>query len=114
MKLAGLSLEMEASMLQKLCSILPNGVRIRHRRDWENPNYCWLASQVTACARCNSKKGQKTLEEANMKLTKVPKAPKDYDILAIPLTSAAIKMLKMRKGTPEEWLQYLSKPSSEP
>ncbi|ONH94179.1 hypothetical protein PRUPE_7G002400 [Prunus persica] len=73
---------------------------------WEN--------LVTACARCNSKKGQKTLEEANMKLTKVPKAPKDYDILAIPLTSAAIKMLKMRKGTPEEWLQYLSKPSSEP
>ncbi|VVA26514.1 PREDICTED: HNH endonuclease [Prunus dulcis] len=72
---------------------------------WEN--------LVTACARCNSKKGQKTLEEANMKLTKVPKAPKDYDILAIPLTSAAIKMLKMRKGTPEEWLQYLSKPSSE-
>ncbi|XP_070666005.1 uncharacterized protein [Malus domestica] len=73
---------------------------------------------VTACARCNSKKGQKTLEEANMKLMKVPKAPKDYDILAIPLTSAAIKMLKMRKGTPEEWLQYLSNskppPSSEP
>lgn len=32
MKLAGLSLEIEASMLQKLCSILPNGVRIRHRR----------------------------------------------------------------------------------
>ncbi|CAN6717252.1 unnamed protein product [Malus baccata var. baccata] len=44
---------------------------------------------VTACARCNSKKGQKTLEEANMKLMKVPK-----------------------------WLQYLSNskppPSSEP
>lgn len=31
---------------------------------------CW---QVTACAKCNSKKGQKTLEEANMKLIKVPK-----------------------------------------
>ncbi|KAF3441219.1 hypothetical protein FNV43_RR15132 [Rhamnella rubrinervis] len=73
---------------------------------WEN--------LVTACAKCNSKKGQKTLEEANMKLIKVPKAPKDYDILAIPLTSAAIKMLKMRQGTPEEWQQYLGKPSSEP
>ncbi|KAM7530223.1 hypothetical protein LguiB_033633 [Lonicera macranthoides] len=73
---------------------------------WEN--------LVTACLSCNSRKGQKTLEEAKMKLIKVPKAPKDYDILAIPLTNTAIKMLRMRKGTPEEWLQYLSKPSSEP
>lgn len=34
--------------------------------------------------------------------------PKDFDILAIPLTSTAIKMLRMRQGTPEEWLQYLA------
>ncbi|KAB2005754.1 hypothetical protein ERO13_D11G268200v2 [Gossypium hirsutum] len=67
---------------------------------WEN--------LVAACAECNSKKGRKTLEEANMKLIKVPKAPKDYDILAIPLTSAAIMMLRKRNGTPEEWRQYLS------
>ncbi|PON86875.1 HNH endonuclease [Trema orientale] len=67
---------------------------------WEN--------LVTACSKCNSKKGQKTLIEANMKLIKVPKAPKEYDILAIPLTTAAIKMLRMRQGTPEEWRQYLS------
>nr|CAD1819757.1 unnamed protein product [Ananas comosus var. bracteatus] len=67
---------------------------------WEN--------LVTACARCNSRKGQKTPEEANIRLIKIPKAPKDYDILAIPLTSSAVKMLKMRKGVPEEWLQYLS------
>lgn len=67
---------------------------------WEN--------LVTACSRCNSKKGHKTLEESNMKLIKIPKAPKDFDILAIPLTSAAVRMLKMRKGVPEEWLQYLS------
>lgn len=73
---------------------------------WEN--------LVTACSKCNSKKGQKTVEEANMKLLNVPKAPKDYDILAIPLTKSAIKMLIMRKGTPEEWRQYLSRPSSEP
>ncbi|KAG6737505.1 hypothetical protein POTOM_059031 [Populus tomentosa] len=73
---------------------------------WEN--------LVTACAKCNSKKGKKTPEEANMKLSKVPKAPKDYDILAIPLTSAAIRMLTIRKGMPEEWLQYLARPSSEP
>ncbi|KAF8007373.1 hypothetical protein BT93_K1394 [Corymbia citriodora subsp. variegata] len=71
---------------------------------WEN--------LVTACARCNSRKGQKTLEETKMKLINVPKAPKDYDILAIPLTGATIKMLKMRKETPEEWLQYLAKRSS--
>ncbi|OVA16408.1 HNH endonuclease [Macleaya cordata] len=73
---------------------------------WEN--------LVTACARCNSRKGQKTVEEANMKLIKVPKAPKDYDILAIPLTTAAIKMLRTRKGMPNEWRQYLSKPPLEP
>ncbi|XP_076898237.1 uncharacterized protein LOC143551760 [Bidens hawaiensis] len=71
--------------------------------DWEN--------LVTACLSCNSKKGQKTPEEANMKLHKAPKAPKDYDIIAIPLTNNAIKMLKMRKGTPEEWIQYLGGPS---
>lgn len=74
--------------------------------NWEN--------LVTACDKCNSKKGQKTPEEANMQLSKVPKAPKDYDLVAIPLTSTAIKMLRMRKGTPEEWRQYLAKPSSEP
>ncbi|KAF5749185.1 putative endonuclease [Tripterygium wilfordii] len=73
---------------------------------WEN--------LVTACSKCNSKKGQKTPEEANMKLKKPPKAPKDYDILAIPLTNSAIKMLKTRKGMPEEWRQYLSIPNSEP
>ncbi|QCD97323.1 HNH nuclease [Vigna unguiculata] len=67
---------------------------------WEN--------LVTACAKCNSKKGKKTLEEAKMKLIKAPKAPKDYDILAIPLTAAALRMLTLRKGTPEEWRQYLS------
>ncbi|KAA3487286.1 HNH endonuclease [Gossypium australe] len=72
---------------------------------WEN--------LVTACAKCNSKKGQKTLEEANMKLIKVPKAPKDYDILAIPLTSSAMRMLRKRNGTPEEWRQYLS-PTTDP
>ncbi|KAL2923198.1 Anaredoxin [Bienertia sinuspersici] len=69
--------------------------------EWEN--------LVTACAKCNSKKGQKTLEEANMSLVKVPKAPKDYEIFAIPLTGAAIRMLKIRKGTPQEWHQYLPK-----
>ncbi|KAL5171809.1 hypothetical protein HKD37_16G044695 [Glycine soja] len=66
--------------------------------------------QVTACAKCNCKKGRKTLEEAKMKLIKSPKVPKDYDILAIPLTAAALRMLTLRKGTPEEWRQYLRSP----
>ncbi|KAJ0974119.1 hypothetical protein J5N97_016084 [Dioscorea zingiberensis] len=70
---------------------------------WEN--------LVTACAKCNSRKGQKTLEEVKMTLIKTPKVPKDYDILAIPLTTAAMKMLRTRQGVPEEWLQYLSKAS---
>ncbi|XP_043690496.1 uncharacterized protein LOC122641353 isoform X2 [Telopea speciosissima] len=73
---------------------------------WEN--------LVTACAKCNSRKGQMTLMEANMKLNKVPKPPKEYDMLAIPLTFAALKMLRMRDGTPDEWRQYLAKPFSEP
>ncbi|RZC77783.1 hypothetical protein C5167_001989 [Papaver somniferum] len=60
------------------------------------------------CLKCNSKKGHKTVEEANMKLLKVPKAPKEYDILAIPLTTASVKMLSLRKGTPSEWREYLS------
>ncbi|KAE9455984.1 hypothetical protein C3L33_12101, partial [Rhododendron williamsianum] len=72
---------------------------------WEN--------LVTACSKCNSKKGQKTVEEANMKLLKVPKAPKEYDILAIPLTNSSIKMFIVRNGTPEEWRQYLSRPTRE-
>lgn len=48
----------------------------------------------------------------SLKELMILQAPKDYDILAIPLTSAAIKMLKIRHGTPEEWQQYLG--SSEP
>ncbi|KAL9284943.1 hypothetical protein ACSQ67_024700 [Phaseolus vulgaris] len=40
----------------------------------------------------------------------VDQAPKDYDILAIPLTAAALRMLTLRKGTPEEWRQYLRSP----
>ncbi|GAY39903.1 hypothetical protein CUMW_047930 [Citrus unshiu] len=72
---------------------------------WEN--------LVAACFKCNSRKGKKTLEEAHMQLLRVPKAPKDYDILAIPLTSAAIRMLRVRKGTPVEWRQYLPQHSLE-
>ncbi|WVZ62049.1 hypothetical protein U9M48_011837 [Paspalum notatum var. saurae] len=71
--------------------------------EWEN--------LVAACARCNSRKGQKTLEQANMKLRKIPRAPKEYDIMAVPLTKSAFRTLKRDHGLPEEWLQYLSRPS---
>ncbi|CAN6213230.1 unnamed protein product [Urochloa humidicola] len=66
---------------------------------------------VTACSRCNSRKGQKTLEQANMKLRKIPRAPKEYDILAVPLTKSAFRALKRSQGLPEVWLQYLARPS---
>ncbi|EER95913.1 hypothetical protein BDA96_02G046800 [Sorghum bicolor] len=71
--------------------------------EWEN--------LVTACARCNSRKGQKTPEQANMKLLKIPRAPKEYDIMAVPLTKSAFRTLKRNHGLPEVWLQYLSRPS---
>ncbi|KAF3781511.1 hypothetical protein EJ110_NYTH36900 [Nymphaea thermarum] len=73
---------------------------------WEN--------LVTACAKCNSRKGKKTVEEAGMKLNRIPKAPKNFDIHSIPLTASALKVLKMRKGFPDEWRQYLAQPSAEP
>jgi hypothetical protein len=38
-------------------------------------------------------------------------APKEYDILAVPLTKRAFKTLKRNQGLPEEWLQYLARPS---
>jgi len=41
-------------------------------------------------------------------LTLVIQKPKDYDILAIPLTAAALRVLTAKKGTPDEWRQYLS------
>ncbi|WJX77692.1 hypothetical protein P8452_60976 [Trifolium repens] len=69
---------------------------------------CWKLAEVTACSKCNSKKGRKSVEEAKMKLIKLPKAPKDYEVLSIPLTVAALRVLTARKGTPDEWRQYLS------
>jgi 5-methylcytosine-specific restriction endonuclease McrA len=42
--------------------------RLGGKSVWEN--------LVTACKECNHKKGDRTLEEANMRLLKEPKAPK--------------------------------------
>uniref|UniRef100_A0A453QUW4 HNH nuclease domain-containing protein n=2 Tax=Aegilops tauschii TaxID=37682 RepID=A0A453QUW4_AEGTS len=71
--------------------------------EWEN--------LVTACSRCNSRKGNKTLLQANMKLRKIPKGPKEFDIIAVPLTKSAFRTIRRRHGLPEEWLQYLAGPS---
>lgn len=68
--------------------------------EWEN--------LVTACSRCNSRKGNKTLLQANMKLRKIPKAPKEFDIIAVPLTKSAFRTIRRRQGLPEEWLQYIA------
>lgn len=68
--------------------------------EWEN--------LVTACSRCNSRKGNKTLLQANMKLRKIPKAPKEFDIIAVPLTKAAFRTMRRTQGLPEEWLQYIA------
>lgn len=68
--------------------------------EWEN--------LVAACSRCNSRKGHKTLLQANMKLRKVPKAPKEFDIIAVPLTKSAFRTIRRKQGLPEEWLQYLA------
>jgi 5-methylcytosine-specific restriction endonuclease McrA len=55
---------------------------------WENV--------VTACAPCNHRKGNRTLEEARMELLKPPKAP--APVLFIHLAAARI---------PTGWQQYL-------
>ncbi|GAB2211060.1 hypothetical protein Droror1_Dr00016351 [Drosera rotundifolia] len=71
------------------------------RRTWEN--------LVTACSSCNSRKGHKTLEEAKMTLIKMPKVPKEYEIIYLPIASSVLTLLKKKKiEMPEEWQQYLS------
>ncbi|KAL9251590.1 hypothetical protein AKJ16_DCAP10899 [Drosera capensis] len=71
------------------------------RWTWEN--------FVTACSSCNSRKGHKTLEEAKMTLIKMPKEPKEYEIIYLPISSSVLTLLNKKKmEMPEEWQQYLS------
>jgi 5-methylcytosine-specific restriction endonuclease McrA len=56
---------------------------------------CW-ENVVTACAPCNLRKGDRTLEEARMTLGRQPKAP--APILFIRLALPRV---------PDSWLQYL-------
>jgi 5-methylcytosine-specific restriction endonuclease McrA len=66
---------------------------------------CWT-NIVTACTSCNRKKGNKTPQQANMKLKTAPFIPNKsykfchiYDYVNNPNTDHAV---------PEEWLIYLS------
>ena len=52
---------------------------------------------VTCCFRCNSKKGDKTLESLGWKLNKAPKKPRWHPTLNIPLKSVKHK----------EWVSFL-------
>jgi 5-methylcytosine-specific restriction endonuclease McrA len=57
---------------------------------------CW-ENIVTCCIYCNSKKSDKSLREANMKLKKRPTRPDWVPIFSIIL---------MRKKVPEEWKDF--------
>lgn len=67
--------------------------------EWEN--------LVTACATCNVKKGDKSLEECRMKLLKSPREPKELDSMDLPPNYRTFRVLHRNKGTPAEWLDYL-------
>lgn len=43
-----------------------------------------------------------------MKLRKIPKETKEFDIIAVPLTKSAFGTIRRRHGLPEEWLHYLA------
>lgn len=65
----------------------------RHRggkHTWDN--------LVTACIRCNRRKGGRTLEEAGMRLLQLPAAPK---------ASPYYYLERRMEGAPEEWTPFL-------
>lgn len=61
---------------------------------------------VTACSKCNTKKGDKTLEAANMHLIKVPKEP-NVDARDMPSNYSAYQTLSGSRMMPTEWIGYL-------
>ncbi|KAI5069299.1 hypothetical protein GOP47_0015600 [Adiantum capillus-veneris] len=64
---------------------------------------------VTACTDCNSKKGNKTLEESKMQLLRAPKEPRDLDSQNLPSNYAAFRTLQNSRKMPTEWVGYLPK-----
>ncbi|MCO5571801.1 hypothetical protein L7F22_025549 [Adiantum nelumboides] len=64
---------------------------------------------VTACTDCNSKKGNKTLEESKMQLLRAAKEPRDLDGQSLPSNYAAFRSMQNSKKMPTEWVGYLPK-----
>lgn len=58
-------------------------------------SYHVWSNVVTACYRCNGKKGDKMLDKSGMKLLCKPKAPKQIDIISA-------------RGVPPDWELYLT------
>jgi 5-methylcytosine-specific restriction endonuclease McrA len=52
----------------------------------------WL-NTVTACQKCNTKKGNKPLQDSGLTLLKIPRAPSPY--------------LTLQKNATNEWKEYL-------
>uniref|UniRef100_A0A803MMB1 HNH nuclease domain-containing protein n=1 Tax=Chenopodium quinoa TaxID=63459 RepID=A0A803MMB1_CHEQI len=76
--------------------------------------YCKVTNNLTIdhvvpIARGGKWEWENLVLAVEIKLLILFPAPKDYDILAIPLTSATVRMLKIKKGTPQQWRQYLPK-----
>lgn len=65
---------------------------------------CW-ENLVLSCQSCNNRKGSKSVQEAGMKLLRVPFAPKLFDSL----DQAVIeKIREIKRFANEEWMEYLS------
>ncbi|KAH7405326.1 hypothetical protein KP509_15G065700 [Ceratopteris richardii] len=64
---------------------------------------------VTACSVCNTKKGNKTLEESNMQLLKTPKEPRELYSEELPSNYAAFRSMQNSRRMPTEWAGYLPK-----
>lgn len=58
---------------------------------------------VTCCLRCNAKKGNKTPDQANMRLIKSPTEPTDK-IKYLPITR---ELSIIKEDIPEQWKQFI-------
>ncbi len=65
-------------------------VRYGGRKDWENI--------VTACVRCNRRKGGRTPAEAGMRIIRMPRRP---------VRPATVRIAVGRREAPESWRDYL-------
>ncbi|KAJ7529102.1 hypothetical protein O6H91_15G034000 [Diphasiastrum complanatum] len=66
---------------------------------------------VTACSDCNLKKGDKTLDELQMKLKRPATEPRELDSRDLPPNYRTFRTLICRKSVPPEWVDYMPKRS---